>query len=268
MRRLFAMVLIAACHRPPAAPPAPSNAVASSPTVTLAVNQPLGWIALATTPAPVDDSWLPVSAQLGVVIAAPADTLPARVTAIDVRGATTSLVPGAPTRLPYGCDNNALEVRPLEAAGATRARLAPGPVWLLPPAAPVTWEPAAVPVRSTHADPTRRSYAAGPLAFELSRSPDPTRGRFQIFRAGRQVHEAPITHGEMEGADAGPLDLSRGGPGIPAPVGVWSLSPSGPFLVALLHPGYEGVTLSALVVDATTTTVRDDLVTYLYACAF
>ena len=57
-------------------------------------------------------------------------------------------------------------------------------------------------------------------------------------------------------------------PGHAEPLAVWSLSPSGPFLVVMLLPGYEGVTLQPMFVEDTSTRVLEGMEVYLYSCAF
>jgi hypothetical protein len=258
--RIWLVALVAACGHP-AATPVPHNASTTGPSVHVDRDEPLGWLALGTLPTS-DGSWIPVSDQVGALTLTD-DPLPQRVTVIGSRGAPEQLTVGASIPLKYGCDNNELGVRPLGGV-----RLPPGPAWMLPPTAPSDWHPAAIAVHSTHADPNHHAWVAGWLAFELWRH-DSTHADLVITRDGRKVYEQTSERAEMDGADhTGPLDLAESVPGIPEPIAAWSFSPAGPFLVVMLVPGYEGVTLKAFVIDEATTRVVEGMELYLYACAF
>lgn len=258
-RSLF--LLVAACG--PSAPPAlpPGNVATPGVAVKIARDEPLGWLGLGLLPARDGGSWIPAAAQFGAMTLTD-DPLPPKVTVIGVSGPAQVLTVAASVALKYGCDENTLGVHPLSGP-----RLPPGAAWVLPPTAPATWTPAAIAVRSTHADPTHHTYAAGALTFELTRKSN-TRGRLQILRDGRQLHDASFERGEMDGADTAPIDLAEGGPGVIQPIAVWSVAPAGPFLVVILHPGYEGVTLEPVLVEDTGTRVLEEMSMYLYACAF
>lgn len=262
MRSLLLALLAATACGPPAAPASPpGNRVTPGVAITIAATEPLGWLGLGLERTRDAHPWLPASAQFGAMTLTD-DTLPPKLTVIGVSGPAQILTVGAPVSLKYGCDDNSLGVQPL-----TGPRLPPGPAWLLPPTAPKTWTPAALEVRSTQADLAHHSYVAGPLTFELVRTSN-TSGHLQIFREGNLVHDLPFERSEMDGADPAPIDLDKGGPGVPAPIAAWSVAPAGPFLVVLLRPGYEGVTLQPLLVEASRARVLEDLTMYLYACAF
>ena len=259
--RIFALVAAAACGQP--APPAvpPRNVATPSAVVKIARDEPLGWLGLGLQRTRDNGSWIPAASQFGAMTLTD-DPLPPKVSVIGVSGPVQTLTVAESVALKYGCDENTLGVHPL--AGP---RLPPGAAWVLPPSAPPTWTPVAISVSSTHADPTRHRYTAGSLALELTRKSD-TRGRLQIFHDGRQVHDASFERPEMDGADTAAIDLGEGGPGIPQPIAVWSIAPAGPFLVVMLHPGYEGVTLEPLLVEDTRTRVLEEMSMYLYSCAF
>lgn len=259
-RWLGLAVLVSACsHSAPVG--APTNVAPAGSAVHVARGEPLGWIAIGTVPAS-DSSWIPVSAELGVITITD-DPLPPRVTVIGVRGGAEQLAVGASVPLKYGCDDNQLGVHPL-----TGVRLPPGPAWILPTPMPPAWRPAAVPVRTTHRDPTLRSHIAGSLVFELRRQ-GTARANLVITHDGRKAFDTSYERSEMDGADTtGPIDLTETVPGIPEPIAAWSLSPAGPFLVVMLHPGYEGVTLQSILVEDNSARVLEDLAVYLYSCAF
>jgi len=244
---------LGACSTP--APPAPRNVAAPSATLRLAASAPLGSLALA--PATTHDGWIPVATASAV---APGSSVPAgtSVTAIGT-GAAVQLTAGPATRLPYGCDNNQIDVVPL--AGP---RIAPGVVWLLPAGA--AWTPTALPITSSRT-PAASQFTIGPLTLDLRRR-DAVRGTLTITRAGRAIYTAPFERGAMEGADASPIDLTEDGPGIPQPVAAWALAPRGPVLVVLLQPGYEGVTLAPVLVEVDAAREVEAMSLYLYRCAF
>ena len=261
MRRRVALLLsgIAACSSPPAKPPV-QNTVTVSPPITIAADTPLGWLALGTVRTADDTQpWLPVSAQVGAITLTD-DALPPRVTVIPSSGPAEQLTPGSSFPLRYGCENNELGVRPLSGP-----RITPGPAWILPPGAP--WRPTSLALSRTHADPTRRAHIAGPLAFELVRR-DNARAALTITRGGTQVLDSTFERGEMDGAPTTAIDLTEWTPGMPEPLAAWALSPSGPELVVLLVPGFEGVALQSYLVEHSSARRLEDMELYLYRCAF
>ncbi|CAN5807361.1 hypothetical protein BH11MYX3_BH11MYX3_44970 [soil metagenome] len=255
----LAIALIACGHPAPAS--APANVATSGAAIHVNRDEPLGWIGLGTL-SRSESSWIPVSDRVGALTLTD-DPLPSRVTVLGVTGGAAELVVGDSIPLKYGCDDNSLGVRPLSGA-----RLPPGPAWILPPTAPPTWQPAAVPLRVTHKDPTARSHIAGSLVFELTRR-GTSHASLVITRDGKQIFESSYERSEMDGADTtGPIDLTETVPGLPEPLGVWSLSPAGPFLVVMLLPGYEGVTLQPMFIEDTSARVVEGMEVYLYSCAF
>ncbi len=259
--RFSILALVAACGQPAAPTVPPRNVAAPGVAVIIESDEPIGWLGLGLLRTRDNGSWIPAAAQFGALTLTD-DPLPPKVTVIGVSGPPQLLTLADSVAIKYGCDENTLGVHPL--AGP---RLPPGAAWVLPPNAPPTWSPAAIEVQSTHADPTHHTYAAGTLTFELTRTSD-SRGRLQIFRDGRQVHDASFERPEMDGADSAPLDLAEGGPGVLQPIAVWSFAPAGPFLVVMLHPGFEGVNLEPILVDDANTRVLADMSIYLYSCAF
>lgn len=258
MRPLALLVFLAACPGAPSKPPV-QNTVAVAAPITIDADTPLGWLALGTVRPADTHAWLPVSSQVGAITLTD-DPLPPRVTVIPSSGPAELLTLGESFPLRYGCENNELGVRPL--AGP---RIAPGPAWILPPSSP--WRPSALALARTHADPTRRVHAAGRLVFELVRRGN-TRAALLITRDGTRVFESVFERGDMDGAPTGPIDLGEWTPGMPEPVAAWAFSPSGPELVVLLVPGFEGVALQAYLVEASSARRIEDMELYLYQCAF
>lgn len=263
MRAELLLLVAAACSSQP--PAVPQNVASSAgPRVTLAPDQPLGWIGLAPRPARDARDWIPAGTQ-AVLVPLPADGLVAGTTlsAIDTADRVTRVTAGAPAKVPYGCDDHRLDV-----LAFTGGRSAPGAVWLLPPAAPASWSPRSLAVASpVAATEDRRRDTVGPLALELART-DGARGTLKIVLEGRTLHTLAISRGEMEGADAGPLDLRHPGVGIPAPVAAWSLAEAGPILLVLLVPSHEGLHLKPLLVEADRARELPAMASYLYRCAF
>ncbi len=267
MRAALLLLAAAACSSQPA--PGPQNvpqnvASAAGPRVTIAPDQPLGWIGFAPRPARDPSDWIPAGSG-AVLVPLPADGLATGTTlsAIDTADRITRVTAGAPAKVPYGCDDNQLDV-----LAFTGAPSAPGAVWLLPPAAPPSWSPRSLAIASpVTATEDRRRDTVGPLSLELART-DRTRGTLAIVRDGRTLHTLAISRGEMEGADAGPLDLRSPGVGIPAPVAAWSLAETGPILLVLLVPSYEGLHLKPLLVEADRARELPAMASYLYRCAF
>lgn len=261
MRAWLPLLVLVACGAPR---DGGVHNVAAAADVRVAPTDPLGWIGLSPAPAPTADaSYLPITTQHAVVVPHdPGRPLPPRVAAVATRGAIARFTTGAVTRLRYGCEDNTLELVPL--AGP---RVPPGPVWVLPPRMPAGWQPTPLALRAGRASAAARTYVAEPLTIELARQ-DASRGTLTIARAGRTIHTRPFERHRMEGADPSPIDLAEGGPGIPEPIAAWSIAPGGPILLVLSQPGYEGVTLAALLVEAERARPVDALTTYLYACAF
>lgn len=266
MNRVCAELLLlvaAACSSQPAgAPQNVSNA--AIPRVAIAPDQALGWIGIAPLPARDAGDWIPAGTQ-AVLVPAPAEALTAGTTlsAIDTSGSVTRVTAGAPTKVPYGCDNNQLDV-----VAFTGGKSAPGPVWLLPPSTPASWSPRSLAIVSpVAATELRRRDTVGPLTLELERT-DGTHGTLKIVRDGRALHTVAISRGTMEGADASPLDLRHPGVAIPEPVAAWSFADGGPILLVLLVPSYEGLHLKPLLVEDAGARELPAMATYLYRCAF
>jgi hypothetical protein len=223
-----------------------------------------GWIGIAPRPARDPGDWVPAGTQ-AVIVPTPAEGLAADATlsAIDTAGRTTRVAGAGPAKLPYGCDGNQLDV-----LAFTGTKLAPGPVWLLPPAAPASWRPRALAITSpVSAGEARRRDTVGPLSLELERT-DAMHGTLAIARDGRVLHRAAITRNLMAGADPEPLDLREPGVAIPVPVAAWSLVDGGPILLVLRVQSYEGMHLAAILVEQDSAREVAALATYLYRCAF
>lgn len=260
--RAAALCIVAACAPPPAAPP--HNVVgAASPHLAIARDQPLGWIGIAPRPTRSSGDWLPAGTQ-AVLVPMPAEGLAAGImlSAIDASGNTSRVTAGAPTKVPYGCDGNQLDV-----VAFTGARPTPGPVWLLPPNAPAIWRPRSIAIAAAAATAAHRRDTVGPVALDLERTDD-AHGTLTISRDGRAVHRATLARTPMEGADPDPLDFTQPGVAIPIPVAAWSFVDNGPILLVSRVLSYEGVHLAATLVEEDAARELPALATYLYRCAF
>lgn len=261
MRTWWLLLALLACS---AAREPLTNTGASGAALRIGPTEPLGWLALATAAKDSDrvPRHAPISAEHPLVSLVERAALPASIAAIGTTGGIQQLRTGPRAEVPYGCDGHTLEVTTF-----TGPRLPPGAVWLLPPALPPTWHPAPQSIVSRSSAVAHRTYAIGPLTLELARTGD-RRGTLTISRDGKVVHTAPFERHLMEGADAAPLDLAEGGPGIPEPIAAWAIAESGPLLLVLTQPGYEGTTLRALLVEATSARAIESMEMYLYSCAF
>jgi hypothetical protein len=258
-----ALLLATACASQPAGPPQ-NVASAASPHVTIASDQALGWIGIAPRPVREPGDWIPAGAQ-AVLVPMPADGLDvgATLSAIDTTGSVTRVTAGAPTKVPYGCEHQQLDVLPFDGD-----KSAPGPVWLLPPTAPAIWSPRSLAIMSpVAATEVRRRDTVGPLSLELERS-DATHGTLTIARDGRVLHTAAISRGAMAGAPPDPLDFQHPGVAIPMPAAAWSFVDGGPILVVLQVPSYEGLHLTPILVESDGARELPAMATYLYRCAF
>jgi hypothetical protein len=270
MRAWLLSIVVVGCGAPRDA--TPSNTAESS-AVRVAPGAPLGELALATTPAfdertePGIDreraAYVPVSTDHPVVTLAEVP-VGATLSVLGVAGGVARFTAGARTEIQFGCEQNTLAVTPL--AGP---RLPAGPAWILPRPLPATWALSPLAIAPSSATETSRRYTVGPLTVELTRTA-PARGTLAIQRAGRTVHTVPFERVLMEGAapELATIDLRSDGPGIPAPIGAWSLAPGGPALVVLLQPGWEGATLATFLVEESTARAVESMTTYLYYCAF
>ncbi|HEX4418125.1 MAG TPA: hypothetical protein VH165_09525 [Kofleriaceae bacterium] len=271
--------LLVACAGPASAP-SHNPAGAPAAPIAIAADQPLGWIGVAPRVKRDPGDWVPAGPQ-AVIVPLPAQGLAAgaALTAIDAAGHVRHVTAGAPSKLPYGCDQNQLDVVAFAGersagvvagvSGATAAvAAAPGPVWLLPPDAPASWRPGPLvigpPVAATAAS---RRDTVGPLVLELTRT-DATHGTLAIQRAGKTIYTAPIVREPMAGAPDDPLDLRGAGIAIPVPVAAWSFGPAGPILLVLRVASYEGTHLTPLLVEADRARALPAMATYLYSCAF
>ncbi|MBA3460224.1 MAG: hypothetical protein H0T46_09715 [Deltaproteobacteria bacterium] len=258
---LLAIALLAGCSPRSSPSQPPGNVATVGAAIQLERDQPLGWIGLGTLRA-TDNSWIPVSTQVGALTLTD-DPLPPRVTVVPRTGAAQLLSVGNSIPLQYGCDNNQLGVRPLSGV-----RIAAGPAWILPPETPPSWRPAPLALTTPQRTPTHRSHAASTLVFDLVRR-DPSRVALTITREGAKVFDSVYERAVMDGADlSAALDLAETVPGIPEPVAGWSFAPAGPFLVVLLVPGYEGVTLQPILIEETSARLVEGMELYLYWCAF
>ncbi len=241
-----------------------TNTTTAGSGVRIGPTEPLGWIGLATA-AKAGDSvprHAPISALHPVITLVERDALPASVAAIATTGGVEQLTTGPRAEVGYGCDDHKLEVTTF-----TGPRLTPGAVWVLPPTRPTSWQPTPVPITSRAATAAQRTYVIGPLTLDLTRTAALS-GTLVISRDGQLLHAAPFERHLMEGADTAPIHLGEGGPGIPEPIAAWAIAESGPILLVLAQPSYEGMTLRAVLVEATSARAIESMEIYLYSCAF
>ncbi|MGN6111078.1 MAG: hypothetical protein ACTHU0_38630 [Kofleriaceae bacterium] len=259
----------AACSAPEASRSAPAPSPSASrqatpppPAVAVRPDEPLGVLALA----PRGDgppSWLP-HGDAAAVVPSGEHALAAGVArqVIDHSGRIATVATGAPESLPYGCEDNQLGVVPFRGAS-----LAPGAVWILPDPPPRTWHPVALQIAARGGTSVRRAFEIGPIRLVLARSGDPQRGTLTFSRGDRVLATEAIERAGMAGDDA-PLDLTREGPGVPAPVAAWTIGEGGPIVVALVTPGYEGIQLSGWMIERDHAREVPELGSYWYQCAF
>lgn len=274
MRLAFVLALCAACGAPrDTSRAAPPRNVVTATTVHVEPTDPLGWIGFA--PAPTHDSdlpsYLPMHATYPLVLAVDVARMPhgevpsnARVAAVGTSGGVTTYTAHAPLTLPYGCDGT-LAVTPF-----TGRALPPGPVWILPAGAPSAWTPRGHAPRVVSATAERVRFQLGPLVIELVRRTT-TEGELVVMRGPRTVHSASFERTAIDGADPASLVLDlldRDTPGIPSPIGGWTIAPDGPVLVSFHTPSWEGSHLTALLVDDERASAVASLAHYLYRCAF
>lgn len=236
---------------------------ASSPTggVTIAPDQALGWFGLGLATPDASPSWIPTSEAFSAT-AMTTDPLPPKVTVIGARGAAQVLALAPPDADQSDCAGYGL-MGPL----LTGPRLPPGAVWVLPPTVPASWAPAALEMRTTHADPARHDYVAGPLTITSTRTSDHA-GRLQILRDGTSVHDVAFEQPKTDMKNPPAIDVAQGGTGVPEPIAVWSVAPAGPFLVAIMEPSFTSVGISVLLVEDRGARWLEGKGLYLEVCRF
>jgi hypothetical protein len=263
--RIALWLLAAAACGSRASAPSQNVAEPARPRVTISPDQALGWIGVAPLPARDVGNWIPAGPQAALVVM-PAEGIAAgaALSAIDTAGRIARVTAAGPAKVPYGCDNQQLDVLAL-----TGPRLAPGPVWLLPPAAPASWAPKRLVIVSPAEPATEASRrdTAGPLSLSLSRIDD-THGTLAIARDGRVLHTLAFERGAMESAEPSPLDFRELGIAIPVPAAAWSIAEGGPILLVLLVPSFEGTSLKPILVQEGGTRELPEMESYLYQCAF
>jgi hypothetical protein len=248
---------------------APPANVAAEGTVRVGAGEPVGWLALAPAPGDRNASWLPtVDAAAAVPWSdgiEPGLATGATFDAIASAGAIGHVTARSAIKVSYGCDDNKLDVVPLDGP-----RFAPGPVWVLPAGGAAAWRPAPVHIVPTRATSKQRVYTIGPIAITLTAIDDRS-GVAQVSRDGITLTTFDIARGEMDG-DEGTFDLAGAAPslGVPSPIGAWQLGGgvAAPFLIAVTTPSHEGFHLSAYLVEMRAIREVEAMSRYLYSCAF
>lgn len=261
--RIALLPVLAACSSPTTTSgPPPSN-------VSSAAHVPadLGSLVIVTASARTDTTpaYVPINSQYPLVDPAhrmPPNT-PMRV--VDARGTSGTFTSSDPTKISFGCDGNQLAVTPLVGT----VKLAPGIAWALHDS---DARPSArVPTISAHEATAR--YAFGGFTVFVERDVvQEDRGRLRFMISGEEVGASGFVRTLMDGADPNmaTIDLREGGPNVPVPLGAWSIDGSGnaPFLVAIERPGWEGTSIEAWLVEASSVKQIEPMTAYLYQCAF
>lgn len=266
-----AMAVLAGCPAERTAAVPPSNRPVAEPATVTAAD-PLGWIAIVPPGVPWQDpppppgrtGWLPEVDGVMALVPAQGPLPPAgtRVRVLDVIHEPAEAIVGAVREIPYGCDGGTLEATVLEAD----ARLAGDLAWVLPQAVPPAWRPRGRPIERGEATATRRTWRIDTLAFELERV-DAAAARLRVHEGDRRIGEARFERAAMAGAERGPLALDERQVGMPEPEVAFALTDDGPWLVVMLVPGHEGVSLVTYLAGARLEKV-DAMTAYLYQCAY
>jgi hypothetical protein len=258
---LVAVLGVAACSSPTTKPP-PQNA-----TATPAIPADLGSLVIVTSASRTDETpgFIPTSTKFPLVD--PARRMPPNTTmhVVDARGARGTFTSVEPTKIPYGCDGNQLTVTPL--AGTTK--LSPGVAWALHDGAfrPSARAPIVVALDS------QATYRFDRLTVLVARDVQKKdRGLVRFVIDDREVAAVGFVRTLMDGADPSMavIDIREGGPAVPIALAAWSIDGTGaaPFLVAIERPGWEGTSLEAWLVEASSAKQIEPMTAYLYQCAF
>ena len=257
----------------------------ATPTNRSPINLPpaegLGYLALSTWSGPGDAPlrWLPAedSGATLLLLDGTAEPKPGdQVTAVPSSGAPVRLVVGEHTKVKYGCDDNELEgvaltqvpAKSYPAAAPAPAALAPGPVWVIPDSpASAAWKPSPIEVVTRERSPQKRVWTVGPLEIALTVK-DRSHATFAAAAGSVWIMSREVERAMMAGAEDVAIDLTQDVPGMPSVVAAFSFIPTGPILVVVATPGYEGTQLSALVYDGLVLRDVETMQRYLYACAF
>lgn len=263
------------------APSAPTN---RSPLAFTAEEGGLGYLALApeVTEGAAEPYWLPHQDPAILLLGADdPSTAPAppaagtTVRAVPRLGAELALTVGGPAQVSYGCDGGMLEGISLAATAkppAVAPAVPPGVLWILPvsPNA-ASWQPSGIEVAVRELSPERRVWKVGQLEVSLTRKGE-DRALFAASAGQVWVISGEVERPKMDGAEGGAIDLTQDVPGMPSIAAAYSLTPpagpTGPLLLVVATPTYEGVQLSALFYDGTMLAEAAALKRYLYLCAF
>lgn len=228
------------------------------PALAVAPDDVVGWIGVAP-------AFLPV--ETGAVAVIPWDVAKLEpgvaVVAVPIAGSPVPARSAKVETFQFGCDNGSIELLTFEGTA-----LASGPVWLVPSPLPAGWAPAAIALRTLEAATERAVWEAGPLTVSLARV-DAAHATLTIAAGDRTLHHETLEKPAIDGGDGAPIDLTEPGePGVSTPVAVFAVSPDGPVLLVLSTSGYEGFSLSTLLVDGDGARPVERLGFYVYQCAF
>ncbi len=240
-----------------------------APTLEVAPADVPGVIVYAAFAAPDDAGMMP-AAPAGTAVwpieGEAVDTLASPYHVLGGSGELVTAQAGAPTVIEHGCDGGNLNVLPLTPTGG--ATLPPGPAWAIRGDVPTGWDLAAAPIAAGTTSKTTRTWQAGPLTL-TSATTTATAGALTITAGDQVIGSVPYERGTMDDDPSAVIDLTeRWTPGIPTPVGVWLLAPTGPAVVALASNGFEGAGVSTYLVDDDSVELIEQLGTGIYYCAY
>lgn len=257
----------------------PSSPRSRSPLTFTAEEGGLGYLALAPEVSDATNPyWLPHGDAPVVLLAADDPSMAPKppaagseVRAVPALGPALRLKVGAPANVPYGCDGGSItEVALAPVPGAPAP--APGVLWVLPSSPDAAgWQPSGIEVAVRELSPEKRTWRVGQLDIALAVK-DRNHARFAASAGQTWVMSRELERPMMEGAEDVPIDLTQDVPGMPSIAAAYSFTPpagpTGPLLLVVATPAYEGVQLSTLFYDGTTLSEVPSLRRYLYLCAF
>ncbi|HWN69773.1 MAG TPA: hypothetical protein VNM90_19155, partial [Haliangium sp.] len=142
------------------------------------------------------------------------------------------------SQVPYGCDGNERTM----AAFRTPNDLAEQLVWILPDGNETA---AVVPVTAGKPSKRKRSFTVESLEITLQLD-GKHKGSMEVRKGGELFIAQPFEKQPMQGADKGPLDLTRDLEiGVPYPEAAFKIDPT-LTIVVLRRLGYEGVSFDVL----------------------
>ena len=141
-------------------------------------------------------------------------------------------------------------------------------MWAIAGAVPPSWDLQAAPLTTVTTSRTAMTWQAGPLTL-ASATTSAQAGALTISADGNVLGSIPYERGTMDNDPSAMVDLADGWtPGIPTPVAVWLLAPTGPAVVALAINGFESSGVRTYLVDGDSVDQIEQLGSGLYYCAY